>query len=58
MKRKCPMCLEYKDSSVFYRNPKTGLYNAYCYDCRKFYNRQYKHIRTARLKDKNNPIIK
>lgn len=45
MTRKCSMCGEAKDEKEFRFMRKQNRHNAYCKDCERWYNTQYKRVR-------------
>ena len=44
MKRLCPMCGEPKEETEFYYHKRLNKYGAYCRNCNKLYQREYKRI--------------
>ena len=50
MKRMCSICREAKDESEFYYNKNARTYRAYCRNCNRLYNREYKRIWRERKK--------
>ncbi|EFR39715.1 hypothetical protein HMPREF9406_2598 [Clostridium sp. HGF2] len=46
--RKCSMCGEYKPESNFRFTKTQNRYNAYCKQCERWYNANYKRLRRER----------
>lgn len=50
MKRLCSMCRESKEETEFYYSKKLDRYNAYCRNCYRLYQKEYKRIYRERKK--------
>jgi len=51
MKRLCSMCRESKEETEFYYYKKLDRYNAYCKNCYRLYQKEYKRIYRERKRE-------
>ena len=60
MERMCSMCRQVKDETEFYYREKTHIYNCYCRNCNKLFQKDYKRIwreRKKSMEEENNNHI-
>lgn len=50
MKRKCSMCGNYKEETEYRFMKRQNRYYAYCKNCERLYNKEYKRIYRERIK--------
>ena len=57
MKKQCAMCLEVKNIENFRKNKHIvhgkmyNHYDSYCKDCRRLYDKEWKRIKRAKIKE-------
>ena len=51
MKRLCSMCRESKEETEFYYYEKLDRHNAYCRNCYRLYQKEYKRIYRERKRE-------